>query len=103
MIRTIALGVVCLAGLSAIAAAAMKSTLPQSAKVVFPVVAGVKADRLPIKSNPGTLSEADKVDVAYIPLPKTKARSVLLHRHRNYDLVRRGPISPLVIGMIHTI
>jgi hypothetical protein len=45
----------------------MKSTLPQSAKVVFPVVAGVKADRLPIKSNPGTLSEADKVDVAYIP------------------------------------
>ena len=67
MIRTIALGVVCLAGLSAIAAAAMKSTLPQSAKVVFPVVAGVKADRLPIKSNRETLSEADKVDVAYIP------------------------------------
>jgi hypothetical protein len=63
LIRTIALGVVCLAGLSAIAAPAMKS----SAKVVFPVVAGIKADRLPIKSNPETLSEADKVDVAYIP------------------------------------
>jgi hypothetical protein len=45
----------------------MKSTLPQSAKAVFPVVAGVKADRLPIKSNRETLSEADKVDVAYIP------------------------------------
>jgi hypothetical protein len=67
LIRTIALGVVCLAGLGAIAAPAMKSTLPQSAKVVFPVVAGIKADRLPIKSKPETLSEADKVDVAYIP------------------------------------
>ena len=67
MIRTIALGVVCLAGLGVIAAAATKSTLPQSAKVVFPVVAGIKADRLPIKSHPETLSEADKVDVAYIP------------------------------------
>jgi hypothetical protein len=67
LIRIIALGVVCLAGLGAIAAPAMKSTLPQSAKVVFPVVAGIKADRLPIKSNRETLSEADKVDVAYIP------------------------------------
>jgi acetamidase/formamidase len=28
----------------------MKSTLPQSANVVFPVVVGIKADRLPIKS-----------------------------------------------------
>jgi hypothetical protein len=45
----------------------MKSTLPQSAKVVLPVVAGIKADRLPIKSTRETLSEADKVDVAYIP------------------------------------
>jgi hypothetical protein len=74
LIRTIALGVVCLAGLGAIAAPAMKSTLPQSAKVVFPVVAGIKADRLPIKSNRETLSEADKVDVAYIPSTEDKGQ-----------------------------
>ena len=66
MIRTVALGVVCLAGLGAIAAAAKRSP-PPPPEVVMPVVAGNKADRLPFKVNQDTLTEAEKVDVAYIP------------------------------------
>ena len=67
MIRTVALGVVCLTGLGAIAAVAKKSPPPPPAEVVMPVVAGNKADRLPFKINQDTLTEAEKVDVAYIP------------------------------------
>lgn len=67
MIRTVALGVVCLAGLGAIAAAAKKSPPPPPAEIVFPVAAGDKADRLPITSIPETTTEADKVSVVYIP------------------------------------
>jgi hypothetical protein len=51
VIRTVALGVVCLAGLGAIAAAAKKSPPPQPAEVGFPVVAGNKADS-PAADNP---------------------------------------------------
>ena len=47
MIRTVALGVVCLAGLGAIAAAAKKSP-PLPPEVVMPLVGGNKADRLPL-------------------------------------------------------
>jgi hypothetical protein len=54
VIRTVALGVVCLAGLGAIAAAAKKPSLPQPAEVVFPKVAGSKADRLPLIPRLGT-------------------------------------------------
>jgi hypothetical protein len=46
VIRTVALGVVCLAGLGALAAAAKRPPLLQPAEVVFPIVAGSKADRL---------------------------------------------------------
>lgn len=67
MIRTVALGVVCLAGVGAIAAAAKKSPAPRPAEIVFPVAAGDKADRLPITSIPETTTEADKVSVVYIP------------------------------------
>ena len=68
MIRTVALGVICLAGLGAIAAAAKKSTPPSPfTEVVFPVVAGNKSDRLPIKTKQDTLTDTDKVDVVYVP------------------------------------
>ena len=66
MIRTVALGVVCLAGLGAIAAAAKRSP-PPPPEVVMPVVAGNKADRLTLKINQNTPTEAEKVDVVYVP------------------------------------
>jgi hypothetical protein len=68
VIRTVALGVVCLAGLGAIAAAAKKSTPPSpSPEVVFPVVVGNKTDRLPIRTKQDTLTDTDKIDVVYVP------------------------------------
>jgi hypothetical protein len=66
VIRTVALGVVCLAGLGAIAAAAKKSP-PLPPEVVMPVVAGNKADRLPLIINQDTPTDAEKVDVVYVP------------------------------------
>jgi hypothetical protein len=65
VIRTVALGVVCLAGLGAIAATAKKSPPPPG--VVMPVVAGNKADRLPLVIKQDTPTEAEKVDVVYVP------------------------------------
>ena len=67
MIKAVALGVVCLAGVGVIAAAAKRSPSPQPPELVFPVAAGNKADRLPINSNPETLSDADKVNALYAP------------------------------------
>jgi len=67
VIRTVALGVVCLAGLGAIAAAAKKPSLPQPAEIVFPKVAGSKADRLPLIPRLGTPTDVVRVDVAHAP------------------------------------
>lgn len=67
MIRTVALGVVCVTGLGAIAAAAKKSPPPQPAEFVFPVVAGNKADRLQLVIRRNTPTDAEKVDVVYVP------------------------------------
>ena len=67
MIRTVALRVVFLAGLCAIAAAAKKSPAPQPAEVVFPVVAGNKADRLQLIIGWDTPADAEKVDIVYVP------------------------------------
>jgi hypothetical protein len=68
VIRTVALGVVvCLAGLGAIAAAAKKSPPPQPTEVVFPVAAGNKADRPPLIIRQDTPTDAEKVDVLYVP------------------------------------
>ena len=64
MIRTVALGFICLAGLGAIAAAAKKSTPPP--EVVMPVVSGNKADRLPLTINEDKPTDAEKVDVVYV-------------------------------------
>jgi hypothetical protein len=66
MIRTVALGFICLAGLGAIAAAAKKSTPPPPPEVVMPVVSGNKTDRLPLTINEDKPSDADKVDVVYV-------------------------------------
>jgi hypothetical protein len=67
VIRTVALGVVCLACLGAIAAAAKKSPAPLPAEVVFPIVAGSKADRLPLVPRLVTPNDAERVDIAYAP------------------------------------
>ncbi|MEH2611754.1 hypothetical protein [Bradyrhizobium sp. AZCC 1693] len=67
MIRTVALGVVCLAGLGAIAAAAKKPPLPLPAEIVFPKVAGSKTDRLPLITRLDTPTDPERVDVAYVP------------------------------------
>ena len=65
MIRTVALGFICLAGLGAIAAAAMKST-PPPREVVMPVVSENKTDRLPLVINENKPTNAEKVDVVYV-------------------------------------
>ena len=71
MIRAIAFGVVCLAGLSAIGATAKKSAPPLSE--VFPTVTGNKADRLSVADGQDTLTSADRVDVAYVsPTDRSK-------------------------------
>ena len=66
MIRTVALGFICLAGLGAIAAAAKKSTPPPPPEVVMPVVSGNKTDRLPLVINENKPTNAEKVDVVYV-------------------------------------
>src|SRR5258708_579946 len=65
VIRAVALGVVCLAGLGVIAAAAKKSAPAPAPEVVMPVVAGNKADRLPLVINQDTPTAAERVDVVY--------------------------------------
>jgi hypothetical protein len=66
VIRTVALGFICLAGLGAIAAAAKKPT-PPPPEVVMPVVSGNKADRLPLTTiREDKPTDADKVDVVYV-------------------------------------
>ena len=64
MIRTVALGFICLAGLGAIAAAAKKTTPLPPPEVVMPVVSGNKTDRLPLTINEAKPTE--KVDVVYV-------------------------------------
>jgi hypothetical protein len=66
MIRTVALGFICLAGLGAIAAAAKKSTPPPPPEVVMPVVSGTKTDRLPLTINEDKPTDAGQVDVVYV-------------------------------------
>jgi hypothetical protein len=67
VIRTVALGVACLAGLGAIAAAAKKLPLPLPAEIVFPKVAGSKTDRLPLITRLDTPTDPARADAAYIP------------------------------------
>jgi len=53
--------------LYAIAAAAMKPPRLQQVEIVFPVVAGIKTDRLPLVISPDAPTDAEKVDVVYVP------------------------------------
>jgi len=64
VIRTVALGFICLAGLGVIAAAAKKSTPPP--EVVMPVVSGNKTDRLPLTIKEDKPTDAEKFDVVYV-------------------------------------
>jgi hypothetical protein len=101
MIRTVAREVICLAGLGAIAAAAKKSP-PPPPEVVMPVVAGNKADRLPLIVNPDTPTDAEKVDIVYVP-PSIKAKPICLHRHHRSELAHRIRKSFVGVGMIYII
>ena len=65
MIRTVALGFICLAGLGAIAAAAKKST-PPLPEIVMPVGSGNKTDRLPLTIKEVKPTDAEKVDVVSV-------------------------------------
>jgi hypothetical protein len=65
MIRTIGLTLISLAGLGAIAGAAIMS-MPPLPETPGPVVAGNKADRLPLVANEDVLKAAVKTDVAYV-------------------------------------
>jgi hypothetical protein len=65
MIRTIVLTLISLAGLGAIAGAAIRST-PPLPEIVRPVIAGNKADRLPLVANEDPLKAAEKIDTAYV-------------------------------------
>jgi hypothetical protein len=65
VIRTVALTLICLAGLGAIAGAAIRST-PPLPEPVGPVVAGNKADRLPLVANEKVPEGAEKIDTAYV-------------------------------------
>ena len=97
MIRTVALGVVCLAGLGAIAAAAKKPSLPQPAEIVFPKVAGSKADRLPLIPRLGTPTDVERVDVAYVPPVEAPSNQ----QHHKRQRVRHFLVSFLGVGTIH--
>lgn len=66
MIRIVVLGVACLAGVGAIAAAAKKSAPPSAPELVMPIVAGNKADRLPFAIKLDTPTAVESVDVAYV-------------------------------------
>lgn len=72
MIRALALGTVCLAGLGAITAGAKKSPPPQSAEIVFPLVVGNKADRLTIVAR-SEASAAEENLTVYTPAPEEKS------------------------------
>jgi hypothetical protein len=90
VIRAVAFGVVCLAGLGVIAAAAKKSAPPPALEIVMPVVAGNKADRLPLVVNQDTPTAAERVDVVYVqptdqgqadlPPPAPKQAAIPPHR-----------------------
>jgi hypothetical protein len=67
VIKSVALGVVCLAGLGAIATVGKKPTLLPVPDVAMPVVAGNKADRLPIRPQQTILANAHAADIVYVP------------------------------------
>ncbi len=86
------LGVVWLApGLGAVAAATKKSTLP-SPEIVVPTVAGIEADRLPIRISEDTLTNADKVDIAYVTPTEQANAAKEKSKNRSTDTPQRQVI-----------
>jgi hypothetical protein len=73
MIRTIVVALICLAGLGAIAAAAIRSPSPAPG-IARPVVAGNKADRLSLIVSEDVPTAAAKVETAYVQ-PTDEAQS----------------------------
>ena len=67
MIKAVALGVICLAGVGAIATATKKPTPLSAPDVALPVMAGNKADRLPLHTNQKIVASADVADVVIVP------------------------------------
>jgi hypothetical protein len=67
VIKTVAFGVVCLAGLGAIATAPNKPAPLSVPDVAMPVAVGNRADRLPIHTNQKIVASADTADIAYVP------------------------------------
>lgn len=63
----IVLGLVCVGGIGAIAAAASKSAPVPTASVVYPAVAGNKADRLSLVSIQDIQPTVEKVALVYTP------------------------------------
>lgn len=71
MIRIVAIGLICLAGVGAIAAAASRSTSIATSAVDYPIVARNKSDRLPMVSLKDIRLSAEKVSVSYTPPAET--------------------------------
>ena len=63
MIKIVILGLVCVGGVGAIAAATSKSAPVSTPSVVYPSVAGIKADRLTLVSIPDTQPTVKQVTV----------------------------------------
>ncbi|MGY4282691.1 hypothetical protein ACVWXO_001911 [Bradyrhizobium sp. LM2.7] len=92
MIRIVVLGVACLAGLGAIAAAAKKSAPPPAPEMIMPVVAGNKTDRLPFTIKLDMPTAAERADVAYVQpgeeeqadLPPSAPKQVALPPRRDF-------------------
>jgi len=74
MIRTVAFTLISLAGLGAIAGAAITST-PPLPETPGPVVAGNKADRLPLVANKDVRNAPQKIETAYVQ-PAEEVRSI---------------------------
>lgn len=65
MIKVVVLGLVCVGGIGAIAAAASKSAPAPTPSIAYPVVAGNKADRLSLVSMQDVQPTVEKVALAF--------------------------------------
>ena len=65
MIKVVVLGLVCVGGIGAIAAAASKSAPALTPSIAYPIVAGNKADRLSLVSMQDVQPTVEKVALAF--------------------------------------
>lgn len=73
MIKLVVLGLVCVAGVGAIAAATSKPSSVPTPSVVYPSVAGTKADRLSLVSPQDIPPTVEKVALASMPTSEPPA------------------------------